>query len=238
MTPIHLITAVYNEAFLLPFYLKHYAWADHLHIIYDTTSTDDTLSILNADPRVRLVPITSPEGINDQVKIDTINAIYQSLPSDGIALNIDVDEYVHQARVKLEVAMIQHPAAFIAFYDVYRHHTEGELDIHQPIQTQRTHGFLRDYYTKPILVRTGQSNIRWDPGNHWLHNVFVVQCGLTGSHWKYADPCFVFQRQLEGRTKRLSPTNYHHGYGINYADRTVEKLALELIEHANDPQLW
>lgn len=232
------ITAIYNEAFLLPFYLKHYAWVDRLHIVYDTTSTDDSLTILQADPRVVLHPITSPEGINDRLKIDTINALYHTLPPEGLVLCVDVDEYVHQDRAHLETVMRDHESAFVAFYDVYRHVSEGELDLNLTIWEQRRHGFLRDHYTKPILVRTGLPDVYWEPGNHWLFHTKTASCGLTGSHWKYADPCFVFQRQLEGRAKRLSPTNYAYGYGTNYADRTVEKVALELIEHAADPLLW
>ncbi len=43
---VEIITSVYNEEFLLPFFLKHYSWVDKINIIYDQDSNDNTLQII------------------------------------------------------------------------------------------------------------------------------------------------------------------------------------------------
>ncbi|MGD9162446.1 MAG: hypothetical protein PVG39_28830 [Desulfobacteraceae bacterium] len=67
------LTFVYNEEFLLPFYLKHYNFCDKLNIIYDTDSTDNTLELLKSNPKVNIIPFTFEDGMDDRVKVDFIN---------------------------------------------------------------------------------------------------------------------------------------------------------------------
>ena len=66
---IETLTFVYNEQFLLPFYLKHYDFCDKFNIIYDTDSNDKTLEILKSNPKVNILPFTFPDGMDDLLKV-------------------------------------------------------------------------------------------------------------------------------------------------------------------------
>jgi Glycosyl transferase family 2 len=53
---IHLYTMSWNEERLLPFFFRHYdRWVDR-YVIYDDNSTDATLTMLRAHPRVEVRP--------------------------------------------------------------------------------------------------------------------------------------------------------------------------------------
>jgi hypothetical protein len=36
-------TCVYNEEFLIPFYLNHYSWVDRINILFDVDTNDKSL---------------------------------------------------------------------------------------------------------------------------------------------------------------------------------------------------
>ena len=93
MNRFETITFVYNEEFLLPFYLKHYDFVDRFNIIYDTDSFDKTLEILQANPKVNIIPYTFPDMMNDGLKVQMINRFYKGI-LDAWVLNVDVDEFV------------------------------------------------------------------------------------------------------------------------------------------------
>jgi len=40
------VTMVYNEAMLLPYFLRHYSYLDEIHVLYETDTTDNSLDIL------------------------------------------------------------------------------------------------------------------------------------------------------------------------------------------------
>ncbi len=50
--PVHLYTICWNDAPMLPYFFRHYdPWVDR-YVLYDDGSTDDTLALLAAHPRV------------------------------------------------------------------------------------------------------------------------------------------------------------------------------------------
>ena len=53
---VHLYTICWNEAAMLPFFFRHYDPVVHRYVFHDDGSTDGTLEILRAHPRVEIRP--------------------------------------------------------------------------------------------------------------------------------------------------------------------------------------
>ena len=231
------LTAVYNEEFLLPFYLNHYRWCDAHYILYETTTTDQSLSLLQR-PNVHLVPTTSPEGIDDAEKTRALNQAYRDLEAD-VVLCVDADEFIHTDRAQVEQMMSASPVVIVTLCDVFRHHTESDLDPNLPVKEQRRYGKCYNEYQKPCLARTGlPEDVFWTLGHHGMHNVTPANYGIMGSHWVNADPCFSIKRRVHDRSERLSPNNYANRYGTQHFWLNEDQIRQKLLEHSHDPQLW
>ncbi len=237
---IETITMVYNEEFLLPFYLRHYCWTDCMNILFDTDSDDLTYQIIedfrhaSGRDRVRLIPFTFPDGLDDLLKVRHFNEIYRSLDCDMVILG-DCDEFLFAQRGKLE-ELPDYPAFLATSGYVYRHVSESPLDPMKPVREQRRHGLINFGGVK-VMVTQGGKDIEWLPGNHNC-NVKPLDCGLIFAHWSMADPCFCVKRRIQGRRDRMSRVNIEQRMGYHLQNITEQDVINECREHENDARIW
>jgi glycosyltransferase involved in cell wall biosynthesis len=76
---------------MLPFFLRHYAWADKI-ILFDNGSTDDTLEIAKRDLKVEVRTWLTP-NVRDDMITDLKNTAYKSVETDWVIV-ADVDEHL------------------------------------------------------------------------------------------------------------------------------------------------
>ena len=231
MNRVETITFVYNEEFLLPFYLRHYAFVDRMNIIYDTDSVDGTLSILQGCAKVNVIPFTFPDAMDNQLKVDQINRIYKGLLNCWV-FNVDCDEFIFFDKLPAL------PMNSVALHNVFRHHSEGDLKVDAPIKKQRRYGFLDpQFYIKPVVVRSGL-DIQWAVGNHNILGIDRPFRYYDGAHWANADPCFTVKRRAQDRTNRISVADREKGYGFHKYNVTEQSIIEYLEDHENERRLW
>jgi hypothetical protein len=233
---IETITFVYNEEFLIPFYLKHYDFVDQFNICYDIRSTDRSKKILEENKKVNLIPVNFPGGWNTMIRQLLIHDVYDTI-KDSWVLNIDCDEFAFMDTAPTEGSNIYR----IDFYNVFRHVTETDLDINISVCQQRSHGYLDSLYSKPILIKSGQV-LSWTPGNHFLTNPAINQVDIPvycrGAHWENADLSFCLKRRIKNRRDIQSAYNRRMNFGIHNHNITEEQIVLKCKEHSNDPKIW
>jgi hypothetical protein len=243
---------MYNEEYLLPFFLKHYDWVDQINVIYDQDSTDETLAILKSNPKVKIIPFKFPDMMDDVLKVKKINEEYKKLRNCDRVLIVDADEFVFIDKYTL--ADLDDPIVNVKLFHVYRHVTESDLDINKPIKEQRRHGFFEKIYNKPIIVKTGL-DLLWGPGNHTITRTpfsaakipvkamnyitgkryaVAVDRGIVGAHWANADPCFCVQRRIKGRRDRQSKYNLEHKLTVQHHNITEETVKAECQKHEKE----
>jgi len=88
---ISVIAVCKNEERMLPWFLRHYAFADEIHI-HDNGSTDGSLGIMAANPKVSVSNLIT-EGLDDGVIVAVKNCYYKTLDSDWFII-VDIDEFV------------------------------------------------------------------------------------------------------------------------------------------------
>ncbi len=226
------ITFVYNEEFLLPFFINHYKdLVDRFNLVYDMDSTDRTLEILQSCPKANIIHFKFPDMMDDKIKVDYINQIYAGI-SDAWVLNVDADEFIFLDSPP--VASVNS----VSLYHVFRHVTDRDLDPKLPVAAQRRHGFLEAMYRKPIIVRSGLGFVKWNVGNHSLQGVNTPPAQYIGAHWANADPCFCVKRRVTDRKERQSKFNLQTGMTIQHHNITEEDVLRYCKEHENDPACW
>jgi hypothetical protein len=235
---VELITMMYNEEFLLPFFLNHYSWVDEIVVLYDKDTNDNSESILCDANNVSIIPFDMPDGMDDGLKSKLISNAYQSSTADWVIV-ADADEFIFINNSRLSSITSDDQAASVVLYDVYRHITEPDLDPLQSIYSQRSHGCLDSRYIKPSIVRGGLSGISWGPGHHHLFGTAnYKQIPFIGSHWANADLSFCINRRIHNRRDRQSPTNKSMGWSTQNWNVTEQSIIDECNLHGNDAKLW
>lgn len=168
MTPrLHLYTFAWNEAVLVPFFLRHYTWADGWAkiVVYDHHSTDETVALLSADPRVEIRTYGRP-GLMSNVDMMHIRnqGWKESRGQADWVYTPDFDEFLwhHDLPAFLNnvTAEVVRPTGFDML-------TEHEVKAGLTLFEQCRRGRLNPEYSKPTLFRPDAVwEMRFGPGAH------------------------------------------------------------------------
>lgn len=249
---IEIISMWYNEEFLAPLFLQHYAFADRITILFDTDTTDGTLALLKVCPKVTIVPVNSGDKLNDFFMRDSYNKHYLQSTADWIII-ADSDEFIfplsheYDLRKYLESRQdLSENVIRTRLCAVYRHVSDGDIDRGQPPMFQRRHGIWegapgwRTVYHKPVICRP-KAHTGWDCGRHDLFSTASTKIStemVFGTHWYLADPVFAIERQLSRKT-RMSQANIKAGLGVSrYMQRTETSIREEAQQHVYDIKLF
>ncbi len=263
MINVEIITAWYNEEFLAPFFLKHYSFADKIHILLDADTNDKTLLEIEKAGNVNVEYVKYPDKFDDRMKIEKIMQVYKKI-KHGWVFAVDSDEFLFplpfETTMREALAKENHNDVIYAqMWQVYRHRSDKDLDPDLPPVLQRRHGDpnvsegLNALYNKPVIVKAGL-NIKWGAGCHHLHflrpknkilRLFakfkrkpkISGNKFYGAHWAMADPLFCIERR-RGRKARMSQNNLDRGHGSHYLEDTEDRIRQEVEIHLDDPQLF
>jgi len=248
---VELVTFMFDEVFLAPFFFKHYAWADKINVLLDEDTTDKTLEVCGRFPNVSVEPFKFPDMMDEVIKAAAINKKCSSLDCDWI-ISADADELVFPAgfrdvppRLALELVEERQNVVKANMWQVFRHRLDSDLDPEAEVVTQRRHGDpnrtvgINRMYNKPMIVRRSANPV-FDLGNH------EVSCdakserprGWEGVHWAMADKCFCVDRRVRGRRMRQSQANLQRGHTVQHHHCTEASVLAECEAHLDDPLLF
>lgn len=244
---IAVVTMWYNEAFLAPFFLSHYGYADKIHILLDIDTNDKTREICERYGNVEIEDMTFPDGIDDGLKVRKIETVVAAQTADWV-FAVDADELIFPANNESASVVLARQTANVLYaqmWQVYRHVTDADLDPGQPAIYQRRHGDpdlatpFAHAYLKPIIVKP-EAEIAWSVGCHFIQenkNIKVSREKFQGVHWQMADSNMAVERRME-RRRRLSKENLRRGWGHLHFNITEEEIRADCKAHENDPLVF
>jgi len=156
---------VFNEEYILPFFFRHYdQFVDKYYILYDKDSTDLTLEIVREQAKTKEVEITPfefPDGMDDDIKVDKINNLYETITDCDWICCVDADEFIFPLPLETDVKAILQREQDKGFnlvktymWQVYRNVADEDLDPNKmPIVTQRRYGDPSFDGAPPIRLR-------------------------------------------------------------------------------------
>jgi hypothetical protein len=238
----------YNEAFLAPFFLRHYDYANKIYLLLDTDTDDDTRKICNRYGNVEIEDFTFPDMMDDSLKIKKINEVVAAQKADWV-FAVDADEFIFPAYGEEVTPVLMRQTANLLYaqmWQVYRHATDADLDPLQPAIYQRRHGDpnittgINSAYVKPIIVRP-EIGIGWRPGCHAYkanEKISISPERFLGAHWQMADVNMAIDRRIKGRRERQSKNNLQSGMTYQHHHITEDAIRAECLAHMHDPQVF
>jgi len=220
---IEVISFFYNEEYLLPHYLKHYSYVDKITAFYDESSTDNTLKILESEPKVRIFPFKFADGLNETEKIYMINRAYRKSKAK-YCIVADADEFVFRP-----CFMFRN----IYFCRLWQMVGDGELEIDIPIKDQLCYGYYDRLYLKPSIVKTGK-RFKFKEGHHQVTRFHVKKYPffniVDGLHLNMISYDFYRNRMLKNRIPRQSKYNIEKGFSRQFTNRSEAEVARKYKE--------
>ncbi len=222
---IHSHVITFNEEQRLPWYLDHYGAIVDKIFVWDNHSTDRTLDIARAHPKVTVIPFGEPGVLSNLSFLDVKNNCWKQRGGDADRADWcivgDVDELLwHEDLRKLletTAATLITPAQ--AFTMICK---DAPAD-YRDIQT----GVRDDDYLKPCVINPKWIiEMRYNPGAHVAYPMGKVKldrpAGLIMYHYKYTGFAETLVRYQERRARR-SEQDKLMGWGTHY-ELTPEEL--------------
>jgi len=232
-----LIAHIYNEEFLLPFWLKHHLPDFDNGIIIDFYSTDSSLDIVrNLAPHWKIIRSTLPYF--EAEKLDRlVESIEASISGPRLCLN--VTEFLIGDPRKVKGQLIIPQVSLINL------ESDEPFNNNLPFHQQRKAGLIAD---SKLSIQDSRFPIFSGPSGRSLHDFqiryplgrhFLIQAPTEMLIYRVSD-CFVaeemYKRRLQIQEKIPTKENslgrgrHHtnHGRGLNLADlKNLEKTARE-----------
>lgn len=250
---IAVLTACYNEAMILPYFLKHYSYVDQIRVLFETDTVDRSREILAATPNVLIKDIHIADGINDEEKVRLINSELKNMAEEfDWVYVLDTDEFIYPDNHEDPRDFLARQVDDIVYahmWQVYRHWSDKDLDPAKFPLPQRQHGDP-DLYSqvesqhrdknansiKPSVIRA-EAAIELQPGNHrFLGNPNISPEIFRGVHWQMADEKIALSRRM-ARKRCISARNRELRHGFQHFNITPEIIARQCDDHINDPLL-
>ena len=238
----------YNEEDLAPFFLNHFAWVDRINLIVDRDTNDSTVEISKNYQNVDISYICFPDGMDDLIKADALNEKYKSIKADWVIV-LDADEFIFNSELGNDLSrelkeLRSGKIIFSRLWNVYRHSSEEDLVVGNPISSQRKYGISNmkgqiSTYTKPSILKGGL-DARLTPGNHSVivgGNEVQPKYILEGAHWAMADETIAIKRRIHGRKMRQSAVNLSNQLSAQHHNITEDDIRAECSSMMQCPQV-
>lgn len=236
MATVTVITMWGEEEDLAPFFLRHYGWAQEIHVALDQTANDQTWQQLADVPSVTVSPFAFADGFDDEERSLWLSQMYGDARTDWV-ICVDADEYVCVTGDILDTIPADELVVKAEMANVYQHVTDGPLAVSVPVLSQRRHGVQNTVYHKPCVARTGLDGARWMVGQHmfyWKNEPVRPKRSVPGVHWAMADADIAVKRRTR-MPERFSVFNRKNGFGRHNFTVTADQILFECEQHRHDP---
>ena len=203
---VHVYSIMWNEEFMLPHFLKHYSkYADRIFIINDH-STDKTVEIAKAHPKVTLLDYEH-HGLVEKEFSETFVKLAKRYPSDW-AICVDADEFIKGLEtLKSEPSGVLKTVGFMMIGKT------GKLEDCKPIRTQS--------FDKPVVFDPGL-DVKFGDSRHSV-NLPARDSKLELLHYKYPSRKYYLERNLAAypRIMDAKMADYRIKRGLGWYDAHV-----------------
>jgi hypothetical protein len=240
---ITVVSCWYNEEDFAWLFLRHYGkFADKIVVLLDQDTNDKTLEVIRhfQDLDIDVKPLIMPNGLDDKLKRNQINAEYKR-HQEGWILIADSDEFVIEPSCGMGAYLnnVKADAIRIDYIWMYQHKSEEPLNLYEPVLKQRKHGKRNglERWKKPALVRAGK-NIEWSYGHHEVSTNNFHDEMLLGVHWSMADVNLAMKRRINNHRNRMSEENKRAGLSVHNYTITEEKIKDICNQHNDCPRVF
>ncbi len=211
-----IITPIYNESYLLTYFIKQHSWVDKFIFLVDKDTNDSSRDIIKLMLPNKHEIIEFDFGFDDAKLIKLTNDTIKNTDSTYY-ICIDADEFI------IDIPKFEADYECVLFYQMIQNvETEDKWLNDKPLIEQRKYGEIDYMYLKPCIVKK-DANPLFGVGKHTVlvnHKMIIPSKTMVyykGMHMNYLNTVFTLGR-MYSRHQRLSVGNYANGFGKHYFD--------------------
>ncbi len=228
---VDLYCLCWNEAAIIPHFLRHYERLVRRFVVFDNKSTDGSLALLEAHPQVQTASFTVQGESFVQQELDMSNGFCNAGRQDrdgppNWVLIVDMDEFLFHADLPayLQSCTDRDVTAIRAIgYDMV---SDGLPDGDAPLPRIITRGERTMGYDKPFAFAPGAiGEPRFTPGRHGAYPtgrvVWPARPEVALLHYKHLGAAYSRRRNTMLRGG-LKPGDLAKGWGSHYLRTEAE----------------
>jgi glycosyltransferase involved in cell wall biosynthesis len=228
---IEVYTCCWNEADIMPYFLRHYETFASRIIVYDNDSDDGTQRIVAAHPKAELRAYSSGGKLDDTILNGIYNSCWKGSTADYV-MCVDADEFLSHANIVQFLKDCKENGVDLPRVEGYTMASEQFGDSGLQIYDSYQSGFRDSTYDKPSVFNP-RLNFKFGVGMHWgwvegsdkfqlssFEPIFLL-------HYKYMGrERYIKKRQVYDQ--RLSDTNKENHWGVPRLDAEANfNMAIE-----------
>lgn len=188
---LHVHSIIWNEAPLLPYWLRHYEQYAERIFVWDAQSTDGTRELLEAHPLVTVLD-QQCKGLDDHYFTECFMRYRDLSASADWCACVAADEFIYHPQLTQRLTTLDATKVQLTGYSMFSDHfptTTGQ--IYDEIQ----HGYPDCWSRKTVLFRP-QVKMQWKPGLHVevSGDRPLVGSGIKLLHYRYLGADYYLQR--------------------------------------------
>lgn len=227
---VHIFSIVWNEEYMLPYFLRHYeTFADRIFIINDH-STDRTAEIAKANPKVVMLDFEYKRGLNEDDFSNCFVGSYKKY-SRGVAdwvMCVDSDEIIYNPNMRAVLEAQRKKGTRVlkctGYQMISKEKPSGEGQIYDECNTgERSRGYDKTVVFDPTL------DVTFGDGRHTLQvpgGVGIGRAKLLLLHYKYLSRDFYIERSkiVYPRTSGMTAEiiDYRLKRALDWYDKTIK----------------
>ena len=218
---VHVFSIVWNEEYMLPYFLRHYStFADTIFIINDH-STDKTAKIAKAHPKSQLLDFPYNRGLNEDDFSDCFADFYKQY-SRGVAdwvMCVDADELIYNADILGVLKQQRQRGVQVLKTTGYQMVAETPPTTIGQIYEECKVGGRSRGFDKPVVFDP-ELNITFGNGRHSVQvpeGIHVGRARLLLLHYKYLSRDFYINRSNIVYPRTSGMTDEIIGYRLKRA---------------------
>ena len=185
---IHVFSIMWNEEFILPYFLRHYAtFADRIFVI-DDHSTDRTAEIAKAHPKVTLLDYEYEGLVEDDFNKTFAKAYKEHSRQADWAMCVDADELVYHPHITKALEHRQGVLKTTGYFIVSDHLPVGGGQIYDELFM----GVRFPKWDKPIIFDP-KLDVMFGDGRHSV-NQPAQPTDIKLLHYRYMSRQYVIDR--------------------------------------------
>ncbi len=210
---ICLITICRNEETLVPYFLDHYAgWVDEI-VVFDNESEDDTVKLLKACPKVRVMTFSTSKYYKEEVLTSLRNDAYRlmGLVADWFII-VDIDEFLFHENMReyLNTCDLQGVTVpKVTAFEMYAKECpvfDGRTHLHERVKR----GIANSAYDKHAIVHHSVLRMNYGYGSHDARPVGNVKIS------NFADITLLHFKPSNIGLPKVLPSDYFGGKAFGY----------------------
>lgn len=217
---IDLFCVCWNDSFIVPFFLHHYApICRHIHV-FDNGSTDNTIKLLKICPKViihecRFDPNMAVCSQGSELK----STAWKGSDADWVIV-VDMDEHIYHKDIINKLTEYEN-SGFGAIQTIGFDMISDENPENKPLKDQFKKGVRNVMLDKTCIFQPKKVNkIEYSPGCHkaiidWIVPSKIAKEGLIMLHYRFLGLERTFKRFIQLRDK-LHKEDKKLGFGSKY----------------------